>query len=447
MSRLIRNLTALLIGILFGGILVFSASAFATITPSIQYSDVGWNWCFGTTSCTPPATAPGLSYADATAGATNYGSSTYTSWCPYTIVQDTGSNWWKGQAGRTSDYAYLKCMNGGSLYTNKGMKVSLNACPSGYTSDTTTGQCKTTSAQCPANSTLNGSICTCNTGYSELNGACVQNNCSSAGTVFSSGYYDLGTSPDATPLTTACDSGCETSYSGTGVAFRNMVNGVYHYWSNGGYSYTGQVCTGGTTSSQASTSLPQTTCNPDTQWQGEVNNQTVCLPKTESQTTTTSTTTNPDGSTSKTTTTTLPDGTQSTTTENTSADGTTTTSSTTTTPSSDDIFCKQNPTDESCRKGDRWDGTGTKVGMGTTNNAALDQAKQDLRDLITRIKNEASSLVTGTANVTGDLPCNSIQVLGQDFSLCFSKYQTQLETIGAAFVVMALIAVAFMVLL
>lgn len=183
--------------------------------------------------------------------------------------------------------------------------------------------------------------------------------CPAAGTNKSSGYYDWGTSDAALPATTACDGGCETSYSGGGIDSRRMVNGVYHYYSQGSYDYTGQTCSGGTQSPNGG-NLPPNTCDPATQQSGQVNGQNVCLPKSQTNTSSTSTsptTTDPaTGNTSSTSTTTTNNTTNNTTTTTTivtttAPDGTQTQEkSETTTKNPPSSFCAANPTDPTCVK-------------------------------------------------------------------------------------------------
>jgi hypothetical protein len=120
---------------------------------------------------------------------------------------------------------------------------------------------------CPVNST-GTTTCTCTDPYIPNSGAtaCVMPPCPATGTVYSVGYYDLGTvdNPNNHPPLNSCDSGCSTSYDGGAQAYRSLVGGVYHYYSKGGYyndsSISGGACTGGTPSTGASSSLPVDTC-------------------------------------------------------------------------------------------------------------------------------------------------------------------------------------------
>lgn len=223
----------------------------------------------------------------------------------------------------------------------------------------------TSTSSCPANSTLTSGSCTCNTGYSALNGQCVASCTAHSGQNFSTGFYDMGTSPTAMPQHSGCDGGCGTSFNGTFPVSRALVGGVYHYFGQGSFVYDGSVCSGGTPStSSAGASTPAPTCASG-QSMGQVNGQTVCLGSggtptnpntspTPSTKTTTPTVTNPDGSTTQTSTQQNPDGSTTTTTTNTATNGTVTTSSTTTNPdgSTQDPmkgFCQQNPSSPMCK--------------------------------------------------------------------------------------------------
>lgn len=184
--------------------------------------------------------------------------------------------------------------------------------------------------------------------------------CPAAGTVKSTGFFDIGTNADASIPNSACDDGCETTYSGSGITKRAMVNGVYHYYfGSGNYSYTGQQCSGGVPSPSGGT-VPPNTCNPATQQSGQVNGVTVCLPKSETNNTNTTTSppvTDPNtGNTTTTSNTTINNTSNNTTTNittttTTAPDGTKTeTKSEVTTKNPPDAFCAKNPTHPTCLK-------------------------------------------------------------------------------------------------
>lgn len=117
---------------------------------------------------------------------------------------------------------------------------------------------------CPANST-GTTTCTCTNPYIPNAGAtaCVMPACPANGTIKTSGYYDIGTDPNAgngLPVTSGCDSGCRTGYIGASVAWRVQVGGIYHYYAKGSYAYTGESCTTGAASVASSASVPAATC-------------------------------------------------------------------------------------------------------------------------------------------------------------------------------------------
>lgn len=87
--------------------------------------------------------------------------------------------------------------------------------------------------------------------------------CPANGTVFSSGYYDIGTNPNAgsgQPSLSGCDNGCATAYNGDSVGWRVQIAGIYHYFAKGGYAHTGVSCSSGSPSVGAVTAIPTVSC-------------------------------------------------------------------------------------------------------------------------------------------------------------------------------------------
>jgi len=76
--------------------------------------------------------------------------------------------------------------------------------------------------------------------------------CPSSGTSYSTGYYDLGTNPSVQPKN-SCDGGCNNVYSGSGVEYVRLVNGVKHYYSKGEYTSSGLTCASGSPSAASPT--------------------------------------------------------------------------------------------------------------------------------------------------------------------------------------------------
>lgn len=255
--------------------------------------------------------------------------------------------------------------------------------------------------------------------------------CPSLGTSFSTGYYDLGTSDASIPPTTACDGGCETSYNGGGVSARAMVNGVFHYFSQGSYIHTGQNCSGGQTAPTSSASLPPNTCS-STQDKGQVNGVTVCLDNTQTNTTNTTNTapvTNPDGSTSTTSTSTTNNVTNNTTnttttTTTTAPDGTVTQStSDSTTKNSPSNFCEANPTDPTCLKNSKFceenPETLACATLGTVTDSVVPTVEKGISEIIPKTVGGAgacpapvtSSFMGRTISFSYDLPCQAAGML------------------------------------
>lgn len=197
------------------------------------------------------------------------------------------------------------------------------------------------------------------------------NSCNTkSGIVHSSGYYDMGLSDQNDPARLACDDGCETSYTGSGIDSRTMINGQYHYGAQGSYTFTGNECSSGDPSVSASPSPPDTACDPATQVEGVIAGKTVCFSKgsTNTQTdvqidpvtgtrTETTVTYHPDGSSTSKITIKTTDPLTGSTSENTH---------TTSNPSSGggyspDSFCLAHPNDPTCLA----DAAGPQSGSGT----------------------------------------------------------------------------------
>lgn len=205
---------------------------------------------------------------------------------------------------------------------------------------------------------------------SGLSHTCTPNNCVK-GEQQSSGFYDMGTNPAASPQRVGCDGGCTTTFDGTFPAYRSLVGGVYHYFGQGTWTKDGTECNEGPSSPPSTPNTPPDQCSP-TQYQGQVNGVTVCIdpsnhqpsnpntapPPPSSPDKSNTTTTNPDGSQTTTTITNNNDGTTTTTITNVSPDGKTTTSSSNTTkkdgspidPIKQGDFCKANPDNPLCVK-------------------------------------------------------------------------------------------------
>lgn len=289
---------------------------------------------------------------------------------------------------------------------------------------------------CPTGSTLVGTMCQCPSGKivgSDGNSCIDPPTCPPAGTVKTSGYYPLGTNPEAAIPNIGCDGNCETTYSGSGVTKRAMINGIYnYYYGTGSYNYTGATCNTGTTTPNP-TSIPPNTCDPATQTTGQVNGVTVCVPKND--TNNTNTTTSPpvtDPTTGNTTTTTNVTNnnttnnttTTTTTTTTTAPDGTVTqTENQTTTKSPPSTFCQQNPTDPTCLKNSKFcEDNPETLGcstMGTVEDGIVGSQQRSIADITPKTIGGAgscpapitTSFMGRTITFTYDLPCQAAGML------------------------------------
>lgn len=118
---------------------------------------------------------------------------------------------------------------------------------------------------CPSNS-IGTTTCTCTDPYIPNAGAtaCVMPACPANGTSFSSGYYDIGTNPNAgsgLPATSGCDGACSTAYNGDSIGWRVQIGGVYHYFAKGGYFHIGVACSSGSPSVGVLTAIPSVSCS------------------------------------------------------------------------------------------------------------------------------------------------------------------------------------------
>ncbi|MFY9327488.1 MAG: virulence factor TspB C-terminal domain-related protein [Georgfuchsia sp.] len=317
----------MLFGVLITLFVLLHGNAHAAFPAYYQYLDKGWNFCGPSSSgCTPPTTQPGLSWSSSNSLA----DTTAQIWtgmpAGYSYSAPTTS-WPTTQAGTSKSRTYKWVKSGSADYTAV-MSASLNGCPSNYSyngitasysADGTTGMCRSSSLICPANSTLSGVTCSCNSGFVESGSSCVVSSCPAKGTNYSSGYYDIGTSPNAPAGSMAylcAPDGCAVGFSGTSPAATSLVNGVAHYYAKGYLDYwgPGETCTPGSGNTPtAPSAAPATSSCPAGQFYAVVNGIGKCFDQagqaqsSDPQKTTTTTnqkTVNGDGSTTITTTTT-----------------------------------------------------------------------------------------------------------------------------------------------
>lgn len=232
-------------------------------------------------------------------------------------------------------------------------------------------------SSCPANSTLQGGQCVCNSGLTAQNGQCLPpaDPCE-ATQGLTTGYTRLTVQFDNVNVT----SSSLASFIGQNVTTGVPINGnncaatgvvqdcgLFKSGTGGntlvcgltGSTYTGSTYNG----EQTLFGLPQVDPNatpvdqltkvcPEGQFPGEVNGSQVCVKANGSANTTQSTTTNPDGTSTTTTTTTACVGdkcTSTTTTETKDAQGNSTGTGTSKVEGDKDAFCMANPQAPECR--------------------------------------------------------------------------------------------------
>lgn len=139
---------------------------------------------------------------------------------------------------------------------------------------------------CPANSTVSGTSCVCNSGYSALNGACVLNNCPDAGHTEGDSSEMVQTS-GSMPAGDLCIQGCVAR--STSLASAGCMNGKCY--ANGPFRFSGGLCDPTATASTAPKPVTETPpsdaqCVAQGKCPGTVNGTTVCVTcSTKSQTT------------------------------------------------------------------------------------------------------------------------------------------------------------------
>lgn len=249
---------------------------------------------------------------------------------------------------------------------------------------------------CPSNSTLGGSSCTCNTGYSQnsSNNGCIAVSsayCNSVSGQFggprvvqvSSVSGQVGTTKTYCvtglgPLSDGTYASCSVSGTVTAAGGSTSSGGGYAWMDS--TTYTGQTCNGSEAASGTGTqTTPSTTAQcsdpsscppPAGQCPGNLNGVAMWVPCGSNTTTATKTsqTTNPDGTQNKVTTgqqtTCGQDGTCTTTTTTTTTNITngTSSTSTTTTTQSKSAYCAANASDAQCSGSGSGGGNGSSFG-------------------------------------------------------------------------------------
>lgn len=212
----------------------------------------------------------------------------------------------------------------------------------------------TATSTCPANSTGTTS-CTCNSGYEELAGACVNPSEALCGAL--SGTETYASAPgNIAPGASSCNaSGCMTTFANTLIRVRNAQG---QYVTEGAATFTGATCT-----YSESTGSAQDTCPGGSS--GQINGITTCVPydpklntiETVGESTETTTEGTDTTSTSTTSTTTCNNGSCTTTTNvTTSVNGGPPTTKTTTSNEPQSDFCTKNPRSPQCGEGGHFGG-------------------------------------------------------------------------------------------
>ncbi len=142
---------------------------------------------------------------------------------------------------------------------------------------------------CPANSTLSGSGCQCNTDYVEnaAHTACVVKPVTcTPGQTISGGYFDAGSEVAKGPPYIVCSKGCAAAFDGEFPAGSALIQGKKHYFAKGTYSNTGSNCdsgggpgipTGDGNAPSPNDAVPPDSCGPG-EAAGVVNGKPVCAP-------------------------------------------------------------------------------------------------------------------------------------------------------------------------
>lgn len=241
---------------------------------------------------------------------------------------------------------------------------AVGACPSGYTFDHAMQTCAgTASYSCPANATLSGQSCSCNTGFVEKNNQCLSA-AAAVCDVFKGQTFYMSAPGGSSPGGSVCTAiGCAGTWSSMVVKYTDKTTGKTV--SEGDVTYTGAACT-----YQAEQPANATKQDCPGGYLGTINDKPTCVPRdpgtnviesTKSETSTkTNTTTNPDGttttnneSTSQTQNTKCENGVCTTTTTTTGTVNGRPVSSTTTDSKGQNEFCKENPNNSACETKDK----------------------------------------------------------------------------------------------
>lgn len=287
--RVIRSLLWFIVGVLLA---LVAELSYASFPATYAVTDQGWNFCgpYTTISCAIPNPKPGLSYSSMKGQADNVAAAWTGKPSGYTF-SGPSSEWPASQIGINMAQRNYKWVKSGYADFYATMLASRNGCPTGTNSNDAAGGCKSTTATCPANSTVSGGTCTCNTGYNEnsTSGTIVCSPpCPSDGTSLGAYWMPEGTTLSAAqaaynePSQLHCMSdGCYAAPSvGSQVALGTyLVDGVTNYdITYSSLSYLGEkaYCTPGTSPTPIAASKPTDTCGADKYLAYDANKKAVC---------------------------------------------------------------------------------------------------------------------------------------------------------------------------
>ncbi|WP_143074251.1 hypothetical protein [Roseateles sp. YR242] len=354
-----------------------------------------------------------------------YDGGSFTYWSVYTVVSIPDLS---AVSSGTARYTGQRC------YSNR-------ACdPVDTTISGLVGKTKVADS-CPANAEMGGGTCWCSAGFQPdgTGTACVPQ--CQVGNVLSSGYYDIGTNAQATPLLWQCKNGCGANFDGESPAGSAMVDNTKHWYAKGQYLGNGIPCTTPSNAPEGLQVLPADSCDPAKYDKGTFNGKTICTlkgtntpatpaPSASSSSSSNSTTTNnSDGSTTtkETSTTTAANGssTTTTTTTTTNPDGSKSSNTvvvTTPSPTSDDdekTACEKNPSDKGCG------GSAATIGSSWTSKTAGKSFSSVVSGFVGKVG--GTPLVTATrgfftVSTGGSCPTWSTSVPYLNMSLDFTAF-------------------------
>lgn len=268
------------------------------------------------------------------------------------------------------------------------------------------------SYSCPANSTLNGTNCTCNSGYTQSGSTCVDPLAQACAALAGQTTYVTVPGQQSVGGSVCGPTGCGMAMGSPLIRAKNPAG---QWITEGEATFSGSTCTA------SAPSAPQAVQDPCPDGQpGTVNDQPVCIPyvggEVERETGKSETTTGPDG-TKQTTTTSVTSCTgnscTTTTTNTTVVNGGTPTTTTTQTEQPRNEYCQQNPLAPQCKESSFSGSCG--AGFSCQGDAVQCATARELHAISCGLKAESpeSALYAASANATpgpADIPSNTVSV-------------------------------------